>query len=202
MTLDEIKAGIRELWSAPETLSTREIGARLGVTKNVVVGHAHRMNLPPRPSPIRRRPPVVAPQTIYSQSRGEWLCQNAFAWSDDPAHAGVWSANTAGMVAATIAQIHEPVVADVPEERLPELPTPKRGPGRTEVKRTLSTKPVHIPLPVPTPSGWKHPRGCQWHLGREGLEHLFCGEPAEAGSWCAAHAVRVFAPRKGLANAA
>src|SRR4051794_41195803 len=47
-------ARIRALW--PEGLSTAEIGRRMGITKNAVVGKAHRLNLPARPSPIRRVP--------------------------------------------------------------------------------------------------------------------------------------------------
>jgi len=43
---------LRMLWD--EGLSTAEIGRRLGVSKNAVVGKAHRLDLPARPSPIRR----------------------------------------------------------------------------------------------------------------------------------------------------
>jgi GcrA cell cycle regulator len=43
---------LRELWS--EGHSTAEIGRRLGVSKNAVVGKAHRLDLSARPSPIRR----------------------------------------------------------------------------------------------------------------------------------------------------
>jgi GcrA cell cycle regulator len=43
---------LRALWD--EGLSTAEIGRRLGVSKNAVVGKAHRLDLPSRPSPIRR----------------------------------------------------------------------------------------------------------------------------------------------------
>ena len=42
---------VRQLWS--EGHSTAEIGRRMGVTKNAVVGKAHRLDLPARPSPIR-----------------------------------------------------------------------------------------------------------------------------------------------------
>ena len=55
---DETIVRLRELWS--EGHSTAEIGRRLGVSKNAVVGKAHRLDLPARPSPIRRegeRPP-------------------------------------------------------------------------------------------------------------------------------------------------
>lgn len=43
---------LRALWD--EGHSTAEIGRRLGVSKNAVVGKAHRLDLPARPSPIRR----------------------------------------------------------------------------------------------------------------------------------------------------
>ncbi len=43
---------LRALWT--EGLSTAEIGRRLGISKNAVVGKAHRLSLAARPSPIRR----------------------------------------------------------------------------------------------------------------------------------------------------
>jgi len=51
---EETIGRIRTLWA--EGLSTAEIGRRMGITKNAVVGKAHRLNLPARPSPIRRTP--------------------------------------------------------------------------------------------------------------------------------------------------
>ena len=49
---DETVIRLRELWD--EGHSTAEIARRLGVSKNAVVGKAHRLDLPGRPSPIRR----------------------------------------------------------------------------------------------------------------------------------------------------
>ena len=46
---------LRTLWA--EGHSTEEIGRRMGITKNAVVGKAHRLNLPARPSPIKRQDP-------------------------------------------------------------------------------------------------------------------------------------------------
>ncbi len=43
---------LRRLWSEGHT--TAEIGRRMGVSKNAVVGKAHRLDLPARPTPIRR----------------------------------------------------------------------------------------------------------------------------------------------------
>ncbi|CAG4922536.1 unnamed protein product [Acidocella sp. C78] len=51
---DEIVSRLRQLWD--EGLSTAEIGRRLNISKNSVVGKAHRLDLPARPSPIRRDP--------------------------------------------------------------------------------------------------------------------------------------------------
>ena len=55
---DETIVRLRELWS--EGHSTAEIGRRLGVSKNAIVGKAHRLDLPARPSPIRRDPNAAA----------------------------------------------------------------------------------------------------------------------------------------------
>ena len=60
---DETIARLKLLWA--EGLSTAEIGRRMGISKNAVVGKAHRLLLASRPSPIRRetdpgRPPRPA----------------------------------------------------------------------------------------------------------------------------------------------
>jgi len=64
---DETIARLRALWA--EGLSTAEIGRRMGVSKNAVVGKAHRLNLTARPSPIRREgapatPRVATPRRV------------------------------------------------------------------------------------------------------------------------------------------
>ena len=61
---DEAITRLRAMWA--EGLTTAEIGRRLGVTKNAVVGKSHRLLLPPRPSPIRR---LVAGQAPHPQPR-------------------------------------------------------------------------------------------------------------------------------------
>ena len=45
-------AALKALWA--DGHSTTEIGRRLGVSKNAVIGKVHRLDLPGRPSPIRR----------------------------------------------------------------------------------------------------------------------------------------------------
>jgi GcrA cell cycle regulator len=59
---EETIARLRALWA--EGHSTAEIGRRMGISKNAVVGKAHRLNLAARPSPIRRDPAGSAPRQI------------------------------------------------------------------------------------------------------------------------------------------
>ncbi len=65
---DEAITRLRTLWN--EGHATAEIGRRMGITKNAVVGKAHRLDLPERPSPILRngpaksgKPPGLTPRT-------------------------------------------------------------------------------------------------------------------------------------------
>jgi GcrA cell cycle regulator len=57
MWTDEKITRLKKLWS--EGLTTGEIGKRLGVSKNAVVGKAHRLGLKGRPSPIKRQHKAV-----------------------------------------------------------------------------------------------------------------------------------------------
>jgi GcrA cell cycle regulator len=58
---------LRDWWS--QGVPTGEIGARLELTKNAVVGKAHRLGLDPRPSPIRPRDPTRPPQIRVHRER-------------------------------------------------------------------------------------------------------------------------------------
>jgi len=70
---------LRALWA--EGHSTAEIGRRMGISKNAVVGKAHRLNLSARPSPIRRetggQPAVAAPRTPRTPAPRNTLPQAA-----------------------------------------------------------------------------------------------------------------------------
>ena len=57
---DDVIDRLKALWA--EGHSTAEIGRRMGVSKNAVVGKAHRLSLDARPSPIRRGEPGDAPK--------------------------------------------------------------------------------------------------------------------------------------------
>jgi GcrA cell cycle regulator len=66
---DETIVRLRALWD--EGHSTAEIGRRLGFSKNAVVGKAHRLDLPARPSPIKRETPEQIEARRSTQRRVE-----------------------------------------------------------------------------------------------------------------------------------
>ena len=50
---DEMVEDLRRMWK--EGLTTGEIGKRLNVSKNSIVGKVHRLGLSGRPSPIKKK---------------------------------------------------------------------------------------------------------------------------------------------------
>lgn len=54
---DEMVDQLREMWK--QGLTTGEIGKRLGVSKNSIVGKVHRLGLSGRPSPIKKKDEVT-----------------------------------------------------------------------------------------------------------------------------------------------
>jgi GcrA cell cycle regulator len=55
-----LRESVRNLWTQAPQLSAETIGRKLGISKNAVIGIAHRMHLPARESPIKRRDPADA----------------------------------------------------------------------------------------------------------------------------------------------
>lgn len=58
----ELITTLQRLWD--EGASTAEIGRQLGISKNAVVGKAHRLELSARPSPIKRAEPAAVPPPV------------------------------------------------------------------------------------------------------------------------------------------
>jgi GcrA cell cycle regulator len=69
---DELVSELSRLWA--EGLSTAEIGRRLGLTKNAVVGKAHRLALAPRPSPLKSPPAPRQPRVVVIDFGGGPSC--------------------------------------------------------------------------------------------------------------------------------
>ncbi len=73
-------AELQKLWQ--EGLSTAEIGRQLGISKNAVVGKAHRLGLSSRPSPIRRNgkgeSPKSKPRLVTLEDLTAGMCRWPF----------------------------------------------------------------------------------------------------------------------------
>jgi len=161
---DEIIGQLRALWA--EGHSTAEIGRRLGVTKNAIVGKAHRLDLPARPSPIRRDPDA-APVRRATVRRVEGptlpplpsaVSDTSFATPSVPARAPV---------------IARPVT--VPPVARPVVHAPR---------------PVAPPRPVAVaPRPYGRIVTCCWPIGEPGTrEFRFCDVPSEPGRpYCEDH---------------
>ena len=100
---------LKSLWT--EGLSTAEIGRRLGISKNAVVGKAHRLDLSPRPSPIRRQERAPGTQVPPPRTVGPTLAP----LPSRPASAGV---------AANPALAAVPLVKVAPPRRLAAVAPP------------------------------------------------------------------------------
>jgi GcrA cell cycle regulator len=151
---------LRSLWD--EDHSTAKIARIMGISKNAVVGKAHRLNLASRPSPIRRDGPARAPRP----RRIRQAATLAPLPSVEPAPLR----NTI-MLAVPLA----PAVAWGPDIRR------LRG-RRTALPNAQIFPPTRIAVTPPLPDK------CTWPLWghADRPTHKYCEAPA-AGRWCEDH---------------
>jgi GcrA cell cycle regulator len=175
---EEIIAQLRALWA--EGHSTAEIGRRLGVTKNAIVGKAHRLDLAARPSPIRRDPDAVPERrAVVRRVEGPTLPPLPSTVLDAESAAPACLQQAVAAVAPRPPVVIRPIVAAPPVPR-PVVP----------VYRPVAAAP-HRPVPVP-PRPYGRVVTCCWPLGEPGTrEFRFCDVPSEPGRpYCEDH-VRV-----------
>lgn len=159
---EERIAELRMLWA--EGLSTAEIGRRINVSKNAVVGKAHRLDLPARPSPIRRdgpRPP-----------------------SRPPAPRRITGPTLPPLATSSLPPALMPPgpLAAPPLARA--MPSP---PAQQAADPAVAAKPVP---PRPVTGYVPRPMACCWPIGEPGTKSFhFCEAEAIPGKpYCAEHA--------------
>ena len=175
---EDLITQLRLFWD--EGHSTAEIGRRLGVSKNAVVGKAHRLELPARPSPIRRMqdgmhagarpaarpaPPADMPGTVASQRDFK---------RSEPAH------SVAAQSGAPTAEVGQPEI-EVASKPEPNVAAPPAD--------VAKHRPALRTVAAPVRSGAR-PSPCCWPIGEPGTRGFhFCSAQALPGKpYCAQHA--------------
>jgi GcrA cell cycle regulator len=170
---EEIISQLRALWA--EGHSTAEIGRRLGVTKNAIVGKAHRLDLPARPSPIRRDP-NAAPVRRAAVRRVDGPTLPPLPSTVADADSGLSPV------------VHR--VADPRPARSPVMSRPVAASPRAPQPVVHAPRPVQQPRPVAVaPRPYGRIVTCCWPLGEPGTrEFRFCDVPSEPGRpYCEDH---------------
>jgi GcrA cell cycle regulator len=164
---EDLVTRLRDLWA--EGLTTAEIGRRLGISKNAVVGKAHRLDLQGRPSPIRRDGAQSGPRRAATPRR---------------VHGPTLPPLTA--VAPIIAHpvaIHAAPAESAPVEADIVQATPERASAPV---RRVAMAPALVSRAAATP----RVAACCWPIGEPGTASFrFCDDAAMTGKpYCAAHA--------------
>lgn len=188
---------LRELWDLG--LSTAEIGRRLGVTTNAIVGKAHRLDLPARPSPIQRGSNNgSAPKETPRRAKGGELIGSTLPplpSTDSSLKTDEPVSDLATIEPATATP--EPptvVIPAVPEPTPPMLPIvtenlaePVSEPPQAESLPTSTLKPTEPRNTIPAAGHRTIP--CQWPIGEPGKKDFrFCDDASIPGkSYCDEH---------------
>ncbi|PYD81310.1 GcrA cell cycle regulator [Komagataeibacter oboediens] len=177
---EETIARLRDLWQ--QGLSTAEIGRQLSVTKNAVVGKAHRLGLKPRPSPIRRAAKAAsAPAATTAEAPAPTP-----AVEITPATP---AAEAAAAPAVTPAAPQAPQKAPAKAQATP-TPAPQPKPAAETAPAPRATRATKAALrPVSEPRR-RSSQSCCWPLGDPGTPGFhFCGAtPLPGKPYCAEHA--------------
>jgi GcrA cell cycle regulator len=199
-------AQLRALWATGH--SAQQIAGAMQTTKNAIVGKAHRIGLPGRPSPIkaastapkparsprRTLPPLAA---LRATPGSPAACASTKETLDGPPGSNL------GAVAAHFSRVRvQPgaVTAGTVEAlRRAELAAQTR---RANAPRTIEGRSdAMLPKPLALPIGTVVHRKCQWpmwpHTARPGRSPLFCGsaEVVPGRAYCLEHCQKAFTTR-------
>lgn len=175
---DEMVEDLKKMWK--EGLSTGEIGKRLGVSKNSIVGKVHRLQLVSRPSPIKKKDD--AQPAAKEKSKPAPKESRKPEAKEEP----------------------EPVAKEAPKakEKSPAINQPKAE-AKPSLKKEAPEKEteMYMNVSIPVVHSPKKPgdkitvtdldnHTCRWPIGDPKDENFhFCGAPVKIGqTYCEEHA--------------
>lgn len=193
---EDMISRIRALWA--EGHSTAEIGRRMGVTKNAIVGKAHRLALPPRPSPIRkmadgttiapRAPRSPRPELQHRPSYAPRPAQGMMGYAPAAPTAG---GRPAFPGASPLSTSFSPGFSSGEGEppRARSDIAAGTAEDRTEQDQQHRPAPFRPVAATPVRTGGSRLQPCCWPIGEPGTpEFHFCGADAVTGRpYCAEH---------------
>ncbi len=172
---------LRKLWGQGQTAS--QIAAILGgITRNAVIGKAHRLGLTGRPSPIKREAGSAQPRRKAAAGR-----------QDRPVRATPPLTTTAG-ASQPVSNLSAAVAVTAPAQPAATVTnaaaggTPQNTPSPRSTIGSMGM-PAMTSSSAPSPRAHAGSKSCSWPVGdpkQPGFH--FCGEPAEPGRpYCANH---------------
>ena len=191
---DERIDRLKELWSQGKTAShiAEELG---GVSRNAVIGKAHRLGLQSRPSPVKPNEPAPKAKAKPREKAEAPAPKTTAA----PAPAAPWEEDAAAPAAKTVREPAAPAAAPAPGEHLDRAIGPggfvRQGPS--DQQAPIPPAPPRRLVPAkPSPEVADktslldlNERICKWPIGHPGEPDFhFCGNPANPGfPYCVEH---------------
>ena len=190
---------LKRLWN--KGFTTVEIGNRLGMSKNAIVGKAHRLGLESRPSPIKRE--LVKIQIPAPKPKAKSVPAPKKAEKKPAAHSQPALEVAPGQVKAPKAQkaVAAPKV-EAPKVTAPsKVNTKQKVEQEEEISLVSAVPPVFESEPLPEEKVTKKPNhkgvalvdlkpdSCRWPEGDpKDPDFRFCGEPCAPGKiYCEEH---------------
>ena len=189
-----LKPTLRMLWG--EGMPTKDIAARMGLTKNAIVGAARRLNLPPRESPIIRDPERIASaEERREKQRAREAAKRAERSTLPPLKSVAEVISTAAEAITDLieaaATSPEPIVVTSPPQERDHRVAMMVGRANLTAIRGPTLEPIAAtPPPAPDrPRPFAKLRECAWPIGGPGTPtYRTCDAPAaEARPYCGEH---------------